>query len=267
MREKYTFYSTFKTDKKLKAFVTKYFNLDLQYNIIKEEILKKNSINILGIEKKENAIDFEHNIALKEAIEYGYGIRILKQDLWETTVSYIISANNNISRIKKIIEILSKKYGKKISFKNKEYYSFPTPEELRNVTVEELRACGLGFRDKRVYDIIKVFLEKNKDNYDNINNLFNNDLDTYFLRNILLKYNGIGPKVADCILLFSFNRYEIFPVDVWIKRVMNDIYFKKSNENKLKNEEILKFINERYGKYAGIVQQYLFYWRRGKDGK
>ena len=260
--KKYIFNSTIKNNEELEKFIYKYFNLSLEYNKIKEEILNKNSINILNLKEKENEIDLEHNIALKEAIEYGYGIRILKQDLWETVVSYIISVNNNIPRIKKIIETLSSKYGKRIVFKNKEYYSFPTPDELNKVSIKDLRECGLGFRDKRVYDITKIFLKERNIKDSNINKLLDNKLDVKNLRNILLKHNGIGPKVADCILLFALNKYEIFPIDLWIRRVMNDIYFKKKDEKKLTNDEIIKFINRRYGKYSGIVQQYLFYWKR-----
>lgn len=268
LEQKIIFNSTIKNDIKLKEFVNKYFNLNVEYNKIKKEILIENDINILEIKEKEDLKNLEHNIALKGAIEFGYGIRILKQDLWETVVSYIISANNNIPRIKKIINTLSEKYGNKIYFKNKEYYSFPTPEELSKATVEDLRKYGLGFRDKRVYDITKVFLDNNDTNkLYNTTNLLSNELDTNKLRNNLLKYNGIGPKIADCILLFSFNRYEVFPIDVWVRRVMNDIYFKKKDENKLTNDEILKFINRRYGKYAGIIQQYLFYWKRETNAK
>ena len=100
---------------------------------------------------------------MKESIKYGKGIRILNQDLWETIISFIISANNNIPRIKGIIERLSEKYGKKIECRGKKYYTFPTPEELKDVTVEEYRKLGLGFRDIRLYDTTKMILERKVD--------------------------------------------------------------------------------------------------------
>ena len=81
-----------------------------------------------------------------------------------------------------------------------------------------------------------------------------------------MKLKGVGPKVADCVLLFGFNKYEVFPIDVWVRRVMNEIYFNKEDEKQLTNEEIINFINKRYGEYAGIAQQYLFYWKREKNG-
>lgn len=251
----YIFTSTIKNNEDLEKLVYRYFDLNRKYTDIKEEILEKNSLDILGICKPEDKNIIEHNMSLKEAIDYGYGIRILKQDLWETVVTYIISANNNIPRIKGIIERLALNYGREIEFENKKYYSFPTPEELSKASVQDLRDLGLGFRDKRVYDIAKVFLE-NKEKFLDLNQ------DSSKLKTELMKYNGIGPKVADCILLFALSRFEIFPVDVWVRRVMNDIYFKKSNEKQLTNDEILKFVNRKYGDYAGIVQQYLFYWKR-----
>ena len=120
-------------DGDIKEVVVDYFDLDRDYSLIKDELSK---------------ID----IYLKESIEYGSGIRILNQDLWETIISFIISANNNIPRIKGIIEKLSSKYGSKIEWNGKTYYAFPTARELQNVTVEEFRSLGLGFRDIRLYE-------------------------------------------------------------------------------------------------------------------
>jgi len=218
--------------------ITKYFNLSVNYTELKENLSK---------------ID-EH---LKTSIEYGNGIRILKQDLFETIISFIISANNNIPRIKKIIENISKTYGEKLEYAGKEYYTFPTPEQLSKASVEDLRKLGLGFRDKRVYNTTKMILEKEFD-LDIIKDIE----DTEFIREELLKLDGVGPKVADCILLFGFNRYEVFPIDVWVRRVMNDLYIKNEEEEKVKKNEIMKLAKEKYGNLAGIAQQYLFYWKR-----
>lgn len=219
--------------------VENYFDLNRNYEKIKEQLSK-----------------IDQN--MKMSIEYGNGIRILNQDLWETIISFIISANNNIPRIKGIIERLSEKYGDEIKYKGNKYYTFPTPEQLKNVTVEEYRKLGLGFRDIRLYETTKMILNKQVD----IENMKNNP-NTIEVREELLKLSGVGPKVADCILLFSdLKRFEVFPIDVWVRRVMNDLYIKNEDETKVSKKEIEKLAKEKYGDLEGIAQQYLFYWRR-----
>ena len=216
-----------------------YFDLKRDYKKIKEELSK-----------------IDEN--MKTSIEYGKGIRILNQDLWETIISFIISANNNIPRIKGIIEKLSKKYGKELEFEGKKYYTFPTPKELENVTVEDYRNLGLGFRDIRLYETTKMILEKKVD----LQELRKNP-NTFEVREKLLTLSGVGPKVADCILLFSdLKRFEVFPIDVWVRRVMNDLYIKNPDETKVSKKQIEKIANEKFGNLAGLAQQYLFYWRR-----
>ena len=205
---------------------------------------------------KETLSEIDEN--MKKSVLYGKGIRILNQDLWETIMSFIISANNNIPRIKGIIERLSKKYGSKISFNGKEYYTFPTPEQLRDVTVEDYRKLGLGFRDIRLYETTQMILNKDID----LEKLKNNS-NTIEVREELLKLSGVGPKVADCILLFStLKRFEVFPIDVWVRRVMNDLYIKQEDETKVSKKQIEKIAEEKFGNLAGLAQQYLFYWRR-----
>ncbi len=225
----------------IQEIVTNYFDLNRDYTKIKNELSKIDDY-------------------MKNSIKYGEGIRILNQDLWETIISFIISANNNIPRIKGIIERLSKKYGKEIIWNGKKYYTFPTPEELRNVSVEEYRKLGLGFRDIRVYETTKMILNKEVD----LKKLFNKETET--VREELLKLSGVGPKVADCILLFStLKRFEVFPIDVWVRRVMNDLYIKNEDEKKVSKKQILEIADKKYGNLAGIAQQYLFYWRREKE--
>ena len=195
---------------------------------------------------------------MKTSIEYGQGIRILNQDLWEMIISYIISANNNIPRIKGIIERLSKAYGKEIEWNGEKYYTFPTVEELKDVTVEEYRKLGLGFRDIRLYETTKMILNKEVD----LEKLRNNP-NTQEVRDELLKLSGVGPKVADCILLFSnLKRFDVFPIDVWVRRVMNDLYIKETDEAKVSKTKIEKLADEKFGNLKGLAQQYLFYWRR-----
>ena len=205
---------------------------------------------------KETLSEIDEN--MKKSVLYGKGIRILNQDLWETIISFIISANNNIPRIKGIIERLSKKYGREISFNGKEYYTFPTPEQLKDVTVEDYRKLGLGFRDIRLYETTQMILNKDID----LEKLKNNP-NTIEVREELLKLSGVGPKVADCILLFStLKRFEVFPIDVWVRRVMNDLYIKQEDETKVSKKQIEKIAEEKFGNLAGLAQQYLFYWRR-----
>ena len=199
-----------------------------------------------GIEKKIELID-EH---VKTAVKRSSGIRILNQDFFETLISYIISANNNIPRISKSVNEISKRYGKKIKYDGEEYYLFPTSEQLKNVTIEEYRDCGVGFRDKYIYNTVRA-INSGEFNLDEIK-----DLPTNLLREKLLSLMGIGPKVADCILLFSCGRQEVFPIDVWVERVMKKLYFKEENVSK---KEILKYSNDNFGSDAGIIQQHLFY--------
>lgn len=198
---------------------------------------------------------------LKESINFGNGIRILKQDLWETIISFIVSANNNIPRIKKIIEKISLNYGEKIQFNGKDYYLFPTPESLSKASVEDLRNMGLGFRDKRIFNTTKMILSKEVD-IDNICKMNTTDE----MREELLKLDGVGPKVADCILLFALNRIDVFPIDVWVRRVMNDLYIHNECEEKVNKRELQKLAEEKFLGLSGIAQQYLFYWKR-ENGK
>lgn len=224
---------------KLEQLAIDYFDLSRDYEEIKSTLSK---------------ID----IYLENSIKYGSGIRILNQDLWETIISFIISANNNIPRIKGIINRISQKYGNKIEWKGKEYYTFPTVENLAKASVEDLRALGLGFRDVRVYETTHKVLNKEVDL-----NKMHEEKDTQKVRDTLLTLSGVGPKVADCILLFStLKRFDVFPIDVWVRRVMNELYIKNEDETKVNKREIEKLAKEKYGDLEGLAQQYLFYWKR-----
>lgn len=222
-------------DENIKQICEEYFNLQTNYEAIKEKL---------------SNIDRY----LKNSIEYGNGIRILKQDLWETLLSFIISANNNIPRIKTIIERIAKKYGNRIENRNKMYYTFPTPEMLQNASIDDFRGLGLGFRDVRIYETVQrtlkgeIDLEKLKQ-----------EENTEVLRKKLLEIPGVGPKVADCVMLFALNRFDVFPVDVWVKRVISELYFNKKEQTP---NVIHEFAEKQYGNLAGLAQQYLFYWRR-----
>ena len=223
----------------LKNLVDDYFDLGRDYEKIKETLSKIDEY-------------------LENSIRYGNGIRILNQDLWETIISFIISANNNIPRIKGIINRISQKYGNKIEWNGKEYYTFPTVENLAKATVEDLRNLGLGFRDVRVYETTHKILNKEVD----LEKL-HQEPDTQKVRDTLLTLSGVGPKVADCILLFStLKRFDVFPIDVWVRRVMNELYIKNDDETKVNKRDIEKLAKEKYGNLEGLAQQYLFYWKR-----
>lgn len=215
-----------------KDFIYDYFDLNTNYAEIKS-ILSKDDVN------------------MAEALKYGYGIRILNQDSWEMLISFIISSANNIPRISKTIENISKVYGKKICYENEEYYLFPTPEELSKASIQDLRELNLGFRDKYVYNATQLVLN-GEVNLEKIASL-----EYIEAKKELIKIPGVGEKVADCILLFSMKQKESFPVDTWIKRVMSELYLDSKDVKK-----ISEYAKTKFGKYAGIAQQYLFYWRR-----
>ena len=188
---------------------------------------------------------------LKSATEFGHGIRILNQDLWECVVSFIISASNNIPRIKKIINSLCELFGDEISYMGNTYYSFPTPEKINSLGIEELSAIKAGFRDKYIISAAQFFCE-------NFNKEYFKDLDYQQAKKELMKINGIGNKVADCILLFSLAKRNSFPVDVWVKRVVEHFYFDEAQSI----EAIQAFSKEKFGELGGYAQQYLFYYAR-----
>lgn len=194
---------------------------------------------------------------IDQAIEHGNGIRILNQEEWETLISFILSTNNNIPRIKKIIDSLCRDFGDKLYYKGKIYYSFPSPENLKDVKLEDLKNIKCGYRANYIIDAVEKVNE-------GVVNLFKlKNLSTEDARKELLKIKGVGPKVADCILLFSMQKYDCYPVDVWIKKVTEQLYFKReANKN-----EILEFAQKNWGEYAGFAQQYLFYFARSNLNK
>lgn len=223
----------------IKETIEEYFDLERDYQQIKEKLAK-----------------IDDN--MKASIKYGQGIRLLNQDLWETILSFIISANNNIPRIKGIIERLSQTYGNKITWRGKDYYTFPSVKQLKDVTIKEYRDLGLGFRDKRLYETTQMIVNKQVDL-----EAMQKNPNTSEVKEQLLTLSGIGEKVADCILLFStLKRLEVFPIDVWVRRVMNDLYIKEPKEEKVSRKQLERIATEKFGDLAGLAQQYLFYWRR-----
>lgn len=212
--------------------------------------------NYFDLERDYSEIKNELKIMdeyLEKATEFGQGIRILQQDGWEMLISFIISANNRIPMIQRAINNLSEKYGEFIGeYRGKKYYAFPTPEALSQASVEDIRACQTGFRDKYIKSVVDYVSENNEDV------LSYRELSTEECIKELVKFNGVGPKVADCIALFGMQKYDTFPVDVWVKRVMEEFYV----EENLSLPKIRKFALEKFGNFAGFSQQYLFYYAR-----
>lgn len=183
-------------------------------------------------------IKLSENETLKKACEYSHGIRVLNQEPFETLCSFIISQNNNIKRIKGIIERLCENFGE---YKNG-YYAFPSPEKMASLTLDDLAVLRSGFRAKYLLDAAKKVVN----NEVNLNELRNQPLDD--ARQELMKIVGVGPKVADCCLLFSHHHTTAFPKDVWIKRAMSVLFGDELPENAQE--------------YAGIAQQYIFFYAR-----
>ena len=232
----------------LKEFVIDYLDLNKDYKNIQKEISSNDSV-------------------MKDAIRFGNGIRILNQDSWEMLISFIISAANNIPRISKCINNISKEYGKKVvipqdiqnklfKFGKKEntFYLFPSAKELSKATMEELRDCNLGFRDKYVLKSAQLVSNKKI----NLNEI--EELEYKTAKKELMNIDGVGSKVADCILLFSMKKSEAFPVDTWIKKIMNEIYIDSQNVKKIND-----YAYKKWGLNSGIAQQYLFNYMRNKS--
>lgn len=196
-----------------------YFNLDLDYSALLQL--------------------FSKDKTLSTAIKHSTGIRILKQDKWETVCSFIFSQNNNIKRIKGIIERFCTLFGDKIS---DDVYNFPPVERIAYLELADLEPVRAGFRAKYIIDAAQK-INSGQVSFENIESM---PIDK--AREMLMKIKGVGPKVAECILLFSCKRYEAFPLDVWIKRVMSTYY-----PNGLPQE---------FKDYGGIAQQYLFNYAR-----
>lgn len=230
-------YEVFSADKKCVAkgsviltsepdYFVNFFDLDTDYDVITSKLCK-----------------FDE---LKADVEFGKGIRLLRQDFFETIISFIISANNNIPRIKGIIERLCTLAGDK----KDGYYAFPTPQRLSLVSEKSLRDIGAGFRDKYIFRTTQIITST-----DILKRIASSD--TEQARKLLLTLPGVGPKVADCILLFGLRRFDCFPVDTWM--------MKRCKTDELDTpQKVRDYYLNRYGEYAGPAQQYIFYGAREK---
>lgn len=209
-----------------------YFDFDRDYSIIKSELSK--------------------DAVLKNAISFGSGIRILNQDAFECLISFIISASNNIPRIKKIIALLCENFGEEFSSGGVTYHKFPTADTLSALSLDDLSVIRAGFRDKYILSAARAVKSGQLD----LDALKKASFD--YAKSQLLRLLGVGEKVASCILLFGLGKSEGFPVDVWVKRIMEYCYF----DGEQTKETISAFADKKFGNLGGFAQQYLFYWAR-----
>lgn len=217
----------------LEKVVRNYFDLDNDYEKMDDFLIK-------------------NDVKLKDAINFSKGLTMIKQDPFETVMEYIISANNGVPQISAALNNIAEKYGKKVTFNNKEYYLFPIFNDLKDLSESDYRACKVGFRDK----YLKQMVDKLNNGDVNLDEFYT--LDTTDSLNKLMENNGIGPKVASCILLFAYQKYDVFPIDTWVKKIMKNDY-KIEGEKKIR-----EFAVKTYGKYSAIALQYLFNYSRNK---
>ena len=203
---------------------------------------------------------------VKKAVKHYPGLRITRQDPFQCCISFIISANSNIPNIRSSLQKLCKKFGRKIRFGKKEFFIFPSPKTLGNATLYDLQECGLGYRSKYVLDTSRAIIsgeinfdELKKSNYQES-------------RESLLKLPGIGGKVADCIMLFSLEKLEAFPLDTWVTKILEKYYpnkfcMDKKTISKKRYEKIHQQILDHFGNFAGYSQQFLFKMERDLNAK
>ena len=226
------------TEDDFKNIWCRYFDFDRNYSEIKKSISENDEI-------------------LTKAVEYAPGIRILNQERFECLISFIISQNKQIPHIKQIVARISHDYGKyQGSVGGIDFYGFPTPQQLSQADIDALRECKTGFRAPYIYNAVE-FVNNEIIKEENLRKCGVDEC-----REQLMKIKGVGMKVANCVSLFGLGYREAFPVDVWIKRIMQSLYFDGEEHS---NAEIESYGVEHFGKYGGYAQQYLFYY--GKSEK
>jgi len=209
-----------------------------------------------------------HDECIGKAIQELHGLRIVRQEPWECLISYICATYKNIPAIRKMILNLSKRFGKKITFDGCGFYTFPKPSSLAEANLEEIKRCELGFRSSRVSETSKI-IDRQEFSLESLKKS-----DYGKAKCELLTLPGVGNKVADCVLLFSLDKLEAFPVDVWMKRIILESYsdhfeklfirqaLGKRSVTPSEYREISLFGRKYFGEYAGYAQEYLFQYFR-----
>lgn len=230
--EQVIFYNTSKSD--YETVWKMYFDMDRDYSVIKESIIQADE-------------------RLQEIVTAKQGIRILRQDFFETLISFIISQNKQIPHIKQIVHTISERYGEELQLSDgRSVYAFPSADRLLLVSEEELRACKTGFRAPYIMDAVAKVCSGEID-FDELSAMTAQEA-----KEKLMSIKGVGEKVANCVLLFGLGFRGAFPVDVWMKRIMETMYF----DGEADKEAIEKLAYEKFGDYAGYAQQYLFAYGR-----
>ena len=197
----------------------------------------------------------------KIAVKKYLGLRLIRQDPFQCFISFIVSSNSNIQKIKSSLEKISMKFGTKIKFDNQEFYGFPEPIKIANASIQEIQSCGVGYRAKFIINAAKMVESKEID-FEHLKKLNYHDA-----KETILSVPGIGNKVADCILLFSLDKTEAFPLDIWMIRILKKYYLEKFEiETKSITEKQYNILHEKivkyFGPYAGYAQQFLFKMER-----
>jgi N-glycosylase/DNA lyase len=208
------------------------------------------------IDQIENT--FPSDPTLRAALQYGAGIRILRQPVWECLATFLTSALKQVAHIRSISLLVRQRYGQELRIAGTQVYAYPTPEVVALLRLEDLLACRLGFRAANLLATARMVAEGAVD----LEGL--NQLSTEEIRKVLCLLPGVGEKIANCVLLFAFGRLEVMPIDVWIARVLAEKYLPKAA--KVKPGRLAEFCRQYFGPYAGYAQQYLFHhWRMTYD--
>ena len=249
------------------------------YGINGQDILKINKNGIIKsilnsktnfFRKNDNMQEIIKSISkdetVKKSVKQYEGLRIFKQDPFQCMISFIISSNSNIQKIKNSLEKISRKFGKKVKIQNKEFFLFPKPEKLANASIEEIKKCGVGYRAPFIKQASKMIVLKK------INFKYLEKCDYEEAKKNICVIPGVGNKVADCILLFSLNKLEAFPLDTWMIKILEKYYSNQFNiETKTITKKQYQILHEKivnyFGPYCGYAQQFLFKMERENYNK
>ena len=249
------------------------------YGINGQDILKINKNGVIKSIRNSKTDFFRNNDnmqeiiksiskdkTVKKAVKEYEGLRIFKQDPFQCMISFIISSNSNIQKIKSSLEKITRKFGTKVKIEGKEFFVFPKPEKIGNASINEIKACGVGYRASFVKEAAKMVTLK-KINFEYLEKCDYNEA-----KKNICSVPGIGNKVADCIMLFSLNKLQAFPLDTWMIKILEKYYSKEFKiETKTITQKQYELLHEKivnyFGPYCGYAQQYLFKMEREKNDK
>ena len=249
------------------------------YGIDGQDVLKINKNGVIKsirnlktdfFRKNDNMQEIIKSISkdktVKKAVKEYEGLRLFRQDPFQCLISFIISSNSNIQKIKNSLEKITKKFGKKVKIQNKEFFLFPEPEKMAKATIDEIKSCGVGYRAPFIKEAAKMVILKK------IDFEYLKKCDYYEAKKNICLVPGIGNKVADCIMLFSLNKLESFPLDTWMIKILEKYYSKEFKiETKTITQKQYELLHEKivnyFGPYCGYAQQYLFKMEREKNDK